>query len=126
MRLRDIENKEDLRLIFETFYQKALNDEVIGHFFTKVIPVDLETHLPIIINFWEYNLFHKGTYSKNLLAIHRHIHEKSSISYNDIDKWVKLLHETVDILFVGVVSLRLKTNALSIATVMKLKIVKDC
>lgn len=124
--LRDIENKEDLQLIFETFYQKVIKDEMIGHFFTKVIPVDLEVHLPIIVQFWEYNLFHKGTYSKNLLAIHQHVDEKSSISYNDIDKWVKLLYETIDILFAGTVTSRLKTNALSIATIMKLKVVKDC
>lgn len=126
MNLRDIESKDDLRLIFEAFYKKAIQHEVIGHFFTAVVPIDLKTHLPIIVDFWEYNLFHKGSYNKNLLAIHQHIDDKFPITYEDIDIWVSLLHQTVDELFEGTQSGRLKTNALSIATVMKLKIAKDC
>ncbi len=126
MRMKDIENREDLVLVIENFYKKALKDAQIGHFFTQVIPLDLEVHLPVIVDFWEYNLFHKGNYNNNLLAIHQHINNQYRMTYNHIDTWVKLLHETVDHFFKGSQSERLKTNALSIATVMKLKIAKDC
>lgn len=124
--LKDIENREDLKLVFESFYQKALKDDTIGHFFTTVIPIDLEEHLPVILNFWQNNLFYTGGYANNLLAVHQHIDEKFKMTANDINIWLGLLNETVDQLFEGEVSNRLKTNALSIGTVMKLKIVKDC
>lgn len=126
MNLRDIENRNDLELVFDNFYKNALKNKTIGHFFTEVIPIDIKAHLPVIVDFWEYNLFHKGTYTKNLLAIHQQIDNKFRVTYNDIDIWVKLLDKTVNKLFSGAVSERLKTNALSIATVMKLKIAKDC
>ncbi len=124
--MRDIETRKDVECIFQNFYEKAMTNNEIGHFFTSVVPIDLATHLPVIVDFWEYNLFHKGSYTKNLLAIHQHIHHQEAITYTALDIWVSLLHETVDILFSGEVSARLKTNALSIATVMKLKIAKDC
>ncbi len=126
MELKDIENREDLRIVFENFYQKALKDEAIGHFFTEVIPIDLEEHLPVILDFWQNNLFFTGGYGKNLLTVHQHIDNKFPMTYKDVDTWIELLNKTVDELFRGEVSTRLKTNALSIGTVMKLKIVKDC
>ncbi|WP_010180608.1 group III truncated hemoglobin [Aquimarina agarilytica] len=121
--MTDIQNRTDLELIFNSFYKKAIADASIGYFFTEIIPIDLETHLPIILDFWEYNLFHKGTYSKNLLEIHKNIHVKSPMQYAHFDQWIHLLNETVDNHFSGLISNKLKTNALSIATVMKTKVV---
>ncbi len=121
--MNDIQNRADLEFVFKSFYEKAINDTTIGYFFTDIIPIDLQTHLPVILDFWEYNLFHKGTYSKNLLEIHKNIHSKSPMQYSHFDQWIHLLNTTIDKHFCGLISDKLKTNALSIATVMKTKVV---
>jgi len=35
------------------FYAKATTDDLIGEFFTEVVPFDLRHHLPVIGDFWE-------------------------------------------------------------------------
>ena len=119
---KDITNREDLEKLFTSFYALAMNDKKIGHFFTEVAPINLKTHLPHILDFWEANLWGKAGYKKNVLQVHLDIHQKSSIEYAHFDQWLFLLNKCVDNLFSGPFSERLKTNALSIATVMKSKV----
>ena len=42
------------------FYDRALADNVIGYIFTDVAKLDLETHLPIIVDFWDSMLSTPG------------------------------------------------------------------
>ena len=49
----DIETRAAIDALMQTFYGKAMTDEVIGRFFTEVVPLDLEQHLPVIGDFWE-------------------------------------------------------------------------
>ncbi|WP_010521613.1 group III truncated hemoglobin [Aquimarina agarivorans] len=121
--MTDIQNRADLEFLFNSFYEIAMSDPKIGYFFTEVVAINLQTHLPIIIDFWEYNLFHKGSYTKNLLEIHKNIHSKATMDFSHFDHWLFLLNKTVDRYFCGTISDKLKTNALSIATVMKTKVI---
>ena len=50
---KDIENRQDIELLLNRFYEKVFKDDLIGRFFTEVVPLNLETHLPIIADFWE-------------------------------------------------------------------------
>ena len=59
---KDIENREDIDLLMQSFYSKAITDEQIGYIFTNVAKLDLEHHLPIIGDFWETLLFRTGDY----------------------------------------------------------------
>lgn len=63
----DIEKREDLELMLSTFYEKALKDELIRHFFTSVVQLDLNHHLPLITDFWESVLLNKADYRKNVM-----------------------------------------------------------
>mgnify|MGYP003541956001 FL=1 len=49
----DIETRQDIYNLLEAFYAKALDDEVIGHFFTQVKKINMDEHLPVITDFWE-------------------------------------------------------------------------
>ena len=49
---RDIESPEDIIQLVDSFYASAVVDSVIGHFFTEVMQVDLEEHLPRLYRFW--------------------------------------------------------------------------
>ena len=50
---KEIESREELEEFLKAFYKKAFTDELIGHFFTEVVPLDLTTHIPGIAGFWE-------------------------------------------------------------------------
>ena len=39
---KDIESKDDIRLLINRFYEKVRIDETIGYFFSEVIPVNFE------------------------------------------------------------------------------------
>ncbi len=119
---KDIENREDLVLLLNAFYRKAFKDELIGRFFTEVVPLDLDTHIPVIADFWEAVIFGKHGYRKNVMEVHQHIHQLSAIKKEHLDRWVKLFTETADELFEGEKAILLKQRATSIATLMDLKL----
>jgi len=117
----DIENRDHIEQLMRTFYAKAIPDPIIGHYFTRVIEMDLETHLPVIIDFWETVLFGVAKYKSNAIAVHQHLHDKSAFEDKHFEQWVQLFQSTVDELFEGDKAELAKQRALSIATVMKIK-----
>src|SRR5215217_6450246 len=98
---RDIETREELEEFLRAFYKKAFADKLIGHFFTEVVPLDLQTHIPEIANFWESVAFNKTGYRKNVMEVHQHIHHLSKIQKEHLDRWVKIFTETLDEFFHG-------------------------
>jgi hemoglobin len=118
---KDIESRGDIESLLRAFYEKLLIDPVIGHFFTEVVPLNLETHLPLIADFWESVLLSTTGYRKNVMEIHRQIHEKSPIKPEHFDRWVATFSETIDASFDGPLTTRAKQRAHSIATLMNIK-----
>jgi len=119
---RDIENRADLERLLEVFYKKVFKDDLISHFFIEVVPLNLETHIPVIADFWESVLLDGRGYRKNVMDIHLNISEKSKIEKHHLDRWVSLFTETVDELFEGPKAALAKQRARSIATMIHLKI----
>ena len=72
---KDIESKDDIRLLINRFYEKVRIDETIGYFFSEVIPVNFEKHLPVMYEFWENILFHTGSYAGNPMKTHQQLHQ---------------------------------------------------
>ncbi|MBQ4821520.1 group III truncated hemoglobin [Aquimarina sp. MMG016] len=104
------------------FYNKALQDPNIGAFFTKIAKIDLEAHIPHITDFWEQQLFRTGGYTKNVMKIHQDLHHQKAMEKTHFDTWLSLFHQTVDDHFAGEKAHLIKTRALSIATMMRIKI----
>ena len=109
---RDIETREDLDYLLTEFYKIAPNDAEIGHHFDGV---DLEAHLPIIVDFWEKVLFGKPVYFSNPLLIHQKLHEKFPLKLEHFRRWVEIFSATVDRLFVGETAENAKLRAKMIA-----------
>lgn len=122
MRMRDLETKNDIEDMLQVFYRKAFADDLIGHFFTEVVPLDLETHIPVIAAFWESIIFNTQSYRKNVMQVHEHISSLSPIRKEHLDRWVRLFRETVDETFQGPHAELMKQRAQSVATLMDIKI----
>jgi len=109
---RDIETREDLENLLDEFYAVATRDRKIDHHFAEL---DLETHLPIIVDFWEKVLFGKQVYFGNPLAVHRTLHEKSSLEPEHFQRWFEIFSQTVDESFAGKMADDAKLRAKMIA-----------
>jgi len=120
----DIQSREDIELLVKSFYDKVVKDDVIGYVFTDAIKVRWERHLPVMYDFWENTLFFTGTYDGNPMFIHKNIHRHTPLNTQHFERWVKLFTETVDLLFEGNKAELAKQRAISIATVMQLKILQ--
>ncbi len=119
---KDIENRNDIELLVNSFYDRVKKDEQIRHFFTEAVNVNWEKHLPVMYNFWENIIFNTGAYTGNPMGIHLHLHQQSPLKTSDFEQWIKLFTTTVDELFAGSNAEQVKQRALSIATVMRIKI----
>lgn len=118
----DIENREDIIQLVDAFYNKVLKNNTIGFIFNDIAKIDLEKHIPKMYDFWETTLFHKAVYKGNPMVIHTDLNKKSPLKKTHFDEWIKLFNDTVDELYHGEKAELAKTRALSIATVMQIKI----
>ncbi|WP_062062164.1 group III truncated hemoglobin [Aquimarina longa] len=121
--MKDITSRQDIEFLMKAFYKNAFDNPVIGVFFTKIAKINLQEHIPEITDFWEQQLFRTGTYKKNVMQIHKQLNTKKKFDKTHFDTWLSLFHKTVDNNFKGQKAELIKTRALSIATVMQLKIV---
>ena len=120
----DIQTRSDIELLVNTFYKKVEKDDVIRHFFTEVIHLDWNKHIPVMYDFWESILLDKHNYKGNPMPAHVSLNEKSPMKKEHFDRWIQLFSSTIDELFQGEKAELAKTRALSIATVMQIKIHK--
>ena len=118
---KDIESREDLERMLRAFYEKVFTDDLISHFFIEVVPLDLAHHLPVITDFWESVLLNGRDYRRNVMQLHIDIHKLSPIHKEHLDRWVQLFTQTVDAFFEGDKATLAKQRALSIATLMDIK-----
>lgn len=95
---KDIENRADLELLLDEFYKIVPFDSEIGHHFEGL---DLEAHLPVIVDFWEKVLFGHPVYFGNPLYVHQKLHEKSPLKLEHFRRWVDIFSRTVDAHFEG-------------------------
>jgi hemoglobin len=115
---KDITNSSDVKLLVDTFYGQVMVDEIIGHFFTEVAKINLETHMPIMYSFWENVLFYTGEYKRNPMVKHVDLNRKSPLNQEHFDHWPNLWGSTVDNLFVGDKAEEAKAKASQIAKMM--------
>lgn len=119
---KDIASREDLLTLLTQFYNKLLADKSISYLFTEVAKIDLHHHLGILVDFWDSILFQSDTYRKNAMQPHMILHQKSPLHKHHFETWLGYFNQTVDELFEGEKASLAKERALSIATVMQIKI----
>ena len=117
----DIETRADIDDLMNRFYAKAISDDTIGYIFTDVAKIDIEAHLPILVDFLDMVLFQSDTYQKNALQLHMHLHRQSPFKAEHFTTWLHYFNQTVDENFEGDIALLAKQRAKSIATIMQIK-----
>ena len=121
---KDIENRTDIESLIRSFYEKVKTDETIGYIFNDIVKVNWENHFPVMFDFWENVLFYTGNYDGNPVEIHQHLNRVVPITAAHFKQWNKLFSKTVDELFEGTTAMLAKQRAVSISTVMQIKILK--
>ena len=122
--MKDILNKDDLYLLVNEFYKKLLTDDRISYIFTEVVKIKLEEHLPLLVTFWSQVILGTGGYSNNLTQIHLDVNLKEHLTPDLFSIWLEHFNTSVDEYFIGDNSEKIKTQALNLATVLKIKIAK--
>lgn len=91
---QDINNKEDITLLVNSFYDKVLKNEELSPFFKKL---NFDIHLPKMIHFWSFVLLDEPGYTTDLTKKHTNMPLKKE----HFEIWLQLFNETVDQLFEG-------------------------
>ncbi len=118
---QDISNRKDIEILIIQFYEKVKPDPTIGFIFTKLVPINWEHHIPMIVDFWETILLDNPVYKKNAMEAHYDLNNKIPLQKIHFDTWLSLFTTTVDELFIGKIATLAKTRAKSIAAVMQFK-----
>ena len=118
----DIENRKDIEELVNSFYDKVKQDDLIGFIFNDVAKVNWEKHLPVMYDFWENIIFFTNKYSGNPMIVHTHLSQRTPLTKEHFQRWIKLFTETVDELFEGNKAMVAKEKAKSIAGIMQVKI----
>jgi len=122
---KDIENRDDIYQIVKSFYVKLMNDDLMAHFFEDFKdPTHLEEHLQTLVDFWDNILFYSGAYKKNAMRPHIDLQATKPFSNEHFEQWLNFFNRSIDELFEGENAHAAKSRALSIATVMKIKMLE--
>ena len=119
---QDIKGRNDIENIMRKFYDKLLVDDSISHYFDELVKHDrLEHHFEILTDFWDNILFFSGAYQRNAMAPHLKMSANYPFTPEHFEVWLGHLNSTIDEYHEGELAHNMKTRALSIATVMKMK-----
>jgi hemoglobin len=116
---KDIASIQDIELLVNAFYEKVKLNASLSPFFEKT---NWKKHLPVMYKFWENAIFYSGGYHGNPLQTHQHLNSVSVLLRDHFNTWIQLFTATVDELFSGEKAVIAKQRAISIATVMQIKI----
>lgn len=119
---KDISSSEDVQWMVNRFYDKIKEDKLVGFIFTDVMKVNWQKHLPVMYAFWENALFYTGGYNGNAMKKHININRVIPLQKKYFTRWLQLFNQTVDEYFEGEKATLAKQRALSIASIMQIKI----
>lgn len=117
----DINTRSDIEFLMKAFYNKLLADEKINYIFTDVAKINIDEHLPVISDFWESVLLNKHVYHNNAMKIHLNLNNKTPLTKEHFTVWLAHFSATVDELFEGENALLAKQRAISVSTLMQIK-----
>ncbi|MDB3907364.1 group III truncated hemoglobin [Crocinitomicaceae bacterium] len=116
--MADIQTKEDIELLVNSFYTKVLKDETLAPFFARL---DFDRHLPKMVHFWSFVLLDEADYTTDVTKTHINMPLKKE----HFDQWIHLFSATTDELFSGENAHKAKQRAFLIRWTIESKINYD-
>ena len=118
---KDIQDRIDIEILVNNFYDRVKDDELLGRIFDKVMKVDWDKHLHKMYDFWENIVFQTGNYKGRPFLPHLEVNAKETLTSSHFDQWLKLFHKTIDDLFEGSIANQLKFKSQNIKEVWNYK-----
>jgi hemoglobin len=118
--MKDIVNKESIRLFVDEFYRSVQRDELLAPVFSSVI-TDWEPHLHRMYLFWDAVLFGVPGYNGSPFIKH----EPLPIGAEHFNQWLFLFRQAIDIYFEGPVATDAKNRAELMAVLFQSKLQKQ-
>lgn len=119
--MKNLETREDIELLVNTFYAKIIKDDLIGFFFKDVVNVDWDKHLPMMYSFWESILFGQMSYKGNPMQKHFPINQMQAMEKIHFERWLLLWRTTIEENFIGFNATMAITKSENIANLMAYK-----
>jgi len=101
MTMKDVENRSDIESIVRRFYDDMLHDPIIGFIFVDIAKIDLESHLPTIVDFWCDVVFKSKQkpqarlYQGNALRKHLELNQQVQLRAGHFTRWLYLFNRAV-------------------------------
>ena len=114
----DIQNREDIQLLVDTFYGKVREDEMIGPIFDRVVQNRWPEHLEKMYQFWETVLLHVRSYRGNPFMPH----SKLPIEKKHFERWLQLFRQTLNEEFNGKIAEEAKWRSEKMAEMFQFKL----
>jgi hemoglobin len=114
----DLTGRADVEALLRRFYGRVLVDDVLAEPFIGVRATGLDSHLPVMCDFWETVLFRAGRYRGSALHAHRHVHHRTPLAGRHFIRWLTTWNNTIDEMYCGPVAERAKVQAARIAWAM--------
>ena len=115
---KDIKNREDIKLMVDTFYESVRDNELLSPIFKERIENKWPAHLEKMYSFWETILLEEHTYNGAPFTPH------ATMPLEEIHftTWVKIFIETADELFTGPIADEAKRRGKLMAAIFNSKI----
>lgn len=119
---KDIEHRDDIVLLVNSFYKKVNENKILEPIFNDVAKINWDEHLPKMYSFWASLLLGEHSFSGNPMMKHVELSKLTNMTETEFSEWLLLFNQTVDDLFEGTNALEAKTRAANIARLMLHKI----
>ncbi|WP_346882654.1 group III truncated hemoglobin [uncultured Algibacter sp.] len=116
--MTDIENRVDIELMVDTFYDSVRSDDILGPIFNGVIGDNWDKHLDTMYRFWQTVLLHQFAYKGSPFTPHR----KLPIDQNHFDRWLSIFNASMDVNFKGKIAEEGKWRASKMAQMFMIKL----
>lgn len=117
--LPDLVDRADVEALLRSFYGQVLVDEVLAEPFAEVRETTgLDSHIPVMADFWETMLFHVRRYRGRVQDVHRQVHDRTALSTRHFIRWLTTWYTSVDAMYAGPFADRAKTQAARVAWAM--------
>jgi hemoglobin len=95
--MKDLFNKDDIRLLVDRFYEKVNDDPLLSPIFNDHAEVDWPEHLPVMYDFWNSLLFGSMEYKGQPFPKHMTL----PVTKEHFERWLQLFTATLEENFNG-------------------------